>query len=191
MLMLLFVTNPVWNISSCQFVSAFHVEKSNAGLPWFFNCSLYNSLNWSAFTMSILSTTFFQPKEVLIFTSVCPSFARLVVTMITPFAPRTPKIAREDGSFRISIDSISEGFRKLILSLKRPSTIYKGVYPLMEFVPRIRISGSLPARPLFNTCTPAILPCREESGFMAGLLAKSSPLIFTVEPVRSRFFAVP
>ena len=45
---------------------------------------------------------------------------------ITPFAPRTPKMANEEGSLRTSIDSISAGFKKLILSLKIPSTTYRG-----------------------------------------------------------------
>ena len=44
------------------------------------------------------------------------------------------------GSIRISMDSMSSGFRKLMLSLNNPSTMYSGLYPLMEFVPRIRIS---------------------------------------------------
>ena len=75
------------------------------------------------------------------------SLAFLVVMIMTPFAPRTPKMASDDGSFRISIDSISSGLRKLMLSLNNPSTTYNGLYPLMEFVPRIRISGSAPACP--------------------------------------------
>ena len=125
------------------------------------------------------------------FTSVCPSLAFLVVMMMTPFAPRTPKMASDDGSFRISIDSISSGLRKLMLSLNNPSTTYNGLYPLMEFVPRIRISGSAPARPEFTICTPATLPCREDNGFVAGLLAISSPLMLVIEPVKSLFLALP
>ena len=191
MLMLLFVIKPVWKISSCQSVFAVHGVKSKRGVSSLVSCSLYNSLNCPASTMAILSTTDFHPKEVLMFTLVCPSFAFLVVIMITPFAPRTPKIANDDGSFRISIDSISSGFRKLMLSLKSPSTMYKGLYPLIELVPRIRISGSSPARPLLTICTPAILPCKEESGLVEGLLAISSPLILVMEPVKSRFFALP
>ena len=69
--------------------------------------------------------------------------------------------------------------------------MYSGLYPLMEFVPRIRISGSAPARPEFTICTPATFPCKEESGFIAGLLAISSPLTLVMEPVRSLFFALP
>ena len=153
------------------------------------SCSLYSSLNCEPFTSFTLSTTFLKPKEVLILTSVCPSLAFFVVMMMTPFAPRTPKIARDDGSFRISIDSMSSGFRKLMLSLNNPSTMYSGLYPLMEFVPRIRISGSDPARPELTICTPATFPCREDSGFIAGLLANSSPLILVIEPVKSLFFA--
>ena len=155
------------------------------------SCSLYNSRNCDPFTSFTLSTTFLKPKEVFIFTSVCPSLAFLVVMIITPLAPRTPKIASEDGSFRISMDSISSGLRKLMLSLNSPSTIYKGLYPLIEFVPRIRISGSEPARPEFTICTPATFPCKEESGFMAGLLASSSPLMLVIEPVKSLFLALP
>ena len=124
-------------------------------------------------------------------TRVCPSLAFLVVMMMTPFAPRTPKIASDDGSFRISIDSMSSGLRKLILSLNSPSTTYNGLQPLMEFVPRIRISGSAPARPEFTICTPATFPCKEDNGFVAGLLAISSPLTLVIEPVKSLFFALP
>ena len=69
--------------------------------------------------------------------------------------------------------------------------MYSGLYPLMEFVPRIRISGSDPARPELTICTPATFPCREDSGFIAGLLANSSPLILVIEPVKSLFFALP
>ena len=69
---------------------------------------------------------FFTPSEELTLTETLPDSPLLVVTMITPFAPLTPKIASDDGSFRTSIDSISDGFTKLILSLKIPSTIYNG-----------------------------------------------------------------
>ena len=127
MLILLLVMNPFWKISSCQSVLAFQLLKSKRAVSSLVSCSLYNSLNWSALVIAILSTTDFQPKDVLIFTLVCPSFAFLVVIMITPFAPRTPNMANEDGSFNTSIDSISSGLRKLILSLKSPSTIYKGL----------------------------------------------------------------
>ena len=60
--------------------------------------------------------------QLLILTRVCPSFAFLVVMIITPLAPRTPKMASDDGSFSISMDSMSCGFRKLMLSLNSPST---------------------------------------------------------------------
>ena len=56
-----------------------------------------------------------------------PSTGRLVVTKITPLAPRTPNMASEEGSFNTSIDSMSSGFRKLMLSLNRPSTTYSGL----------------------------------------------------------------
>ena len=78
-----------------------------------------------------------------------------------------------------------------MLSLNNPSTMYSGLYPLMEFVPRTRISGSEPALPEFITCTPAIFPCSADTGLTTGLLAISSPLMLVMEPVRSRFLALP
>ena len=69
--------------------------------------------------------------------------------------------------------------------------MYSGLYPLMEFVPRTRISGSEPALPEFITCTPAIFPCSADTGLTTGLLAISSPLMLVMEPVRSRFLALP
>ena len=39
---------------------------------------------------------------------VCPFAADLVVTRITPLAPRDPSIADPEASLRISIDSMSE-----------------------------------------------------------------------------------
>ena len=122
MLMLLLVMNPVWKISSCQLVFPVQSEKLYSGLPSFLNCSLYSSLNPSASVSAILSVTDLKPNEPLILTRVCPSFAFLVVMIITPLAPRTPKMASDDGSFSISMDSMSCGFRKLMLSLNSPST---------------------------------------------------------------------
>ena len=125
--MLLLVMKPVWKISSCQLVLPVQSVKLNSGLPSFFNCSLYNVLKPSASTMAILSVMALKPNDPLIFTRVWPSLAFFVVIMMTPLAPRTPKMASEDGSFRISMDSISCGFRKLMLSLNRPSTTYRGL----------------------------------------------------------------
>ena len=131
---------------------------------WLASCSLYSSLNCGPLTNFTLSTTFLKPKEVFILTKVCPSFAFLVVMMITPFAPRTPKMARDDGSFRISIDSISSGLRKLILSLNKPSTMYSGLYPLMEFVPRIRIPDRLRLVLSLQSAHLPLFPVRKKVG---------------------------
>ncbi|MNQ72167.1 hypothetical protein D3C85_868640 [compost metagenome] len=73
-----------------------------------------------------------------------PSFAFLEVIIITPLAPRTPKIANDDGSFKTSIDSISLGLIKLILSVNIPSTTYSGFVLYLLTVPLILTSGSAP-----------------------------------------------
>ncbi len=106
--------------------------------------------------------------------SVLPACPRFVVTIITPFAPRVPYMAVAEASFKISIDSISEGF---ILSsglsdgpvtaptlvpgtIKTPSITYRGsLLPFMEFVPLILIEEGAPGCPeLILTTTPAAFP---------------------------------
>ncbi len=51
----------------------------------------------------------------------------LVVTRITPFAPRAPYIAADEASLSTSIDSISFGFKNWKLDITTPSTTYSGL----------------------------------------------------------------
>ena len=78
-----------------------------------------------------------------------------------------------------------------MLSLKTPSTIYKGCTEPILIVPRIRISGAAPGVPLFTTDNPATLLCKEAIGLVLGLSAISLPAILTIDPVKSLLLAVP
>ena len=120
-----------------------------------------------------------------------PALAFLDEIIITPLAPRTPKIANEEGSFNTSIDSISLGLIKLILSVNIPSTTYNGFVLYLLTVPLILTSGSAPGCPEFTTDKPETLPCKDATGLVFGLSATIFPSTLTIEPVKSRFLAVP
>jgi len=49
--------------------------------------------------------------------NICPVLGLMVVINTTPFAPLEPYIDVEAASFKTSMDFISEGFKKLILSM--------------------------------------------------------------------------
>src|SRR5690606_34497233 len=159
--------------------------------PSFANLSSYNSLNSEASAISGTFTTFLNPRVELKLIVNFPALAFLVVTIITPLAPLTPKMAKDEASFRISIDSISLGLTKLISSAKIPSTTYKGLVLYLLLVPLILISGSCPSLPEFTTESPETLPCNEATGFDDGLSSTTSPDTVTIEPVKSLFCAVP
>src|SRR5690606_33245974 len=96
---------------------------------------------------------------------------RLVVTKITPLAPRAPYIAVEEASLSTSMEAISLGFIKSIGVLPlvnpvafrmTPSITYKGLLDtLTEVLPRIRIFALPPGRPeLTETLTPVNRPAK-------------------------------
>ena len=95
------------------------------------------------------------------------SVPRLVVIIITPFAPRTPYTAVADASFRIEMDSISFGSILLNVAASMPSTIINGADGSNNSVdwanvptPRIlNVEASWPGAPLFCTeRSPGIRP---------------------------------
>ena len=88
------------------------------------------------------------------------SRARLVVTMMTPLAPRAPYSEFEAASLRTDIDSTSCGLIMFMSSQGIPSTMNSGLWPaLMELKPRMRMDGTSPAAPeVVDICTPATFP---------------------------------
>ena len=103
-------------------------------------------------------------------------------------------MAVEEASFNISMDSISLGFKSLILpSIKgKPSTTYRGsLLAVIEPLPRTRIEGEAPGLLSLNTATPAALPCSDSNAFPTTDEVKASGLICAVAPVKSDFLAVP
>ena|SRR5436189_628797 len=97
----------------------------------------------------------------------------------------------DEGSLNTSIDSISAGFKKSILSCRIPSTTYTGLALLVLFTPLMRTTGVAPALPVLETVSPGTLPCKDEIGFVEGILATSSPFTEDIDPVRSLFLDVP
>jgi len=71
-------------------------------------------------------------------------------------------MAAAEPSFRISIDSISEGFNEFSPLLENaPSITYKGSVAPNVPAPRTSILISAPASPPFcNISTPGALPCK-------------------------------
>ena len=79
-----------------------------------------------------------------------PTIPFFVVITMTPFAPLAPYIAVDDASFKMSIDSISEGLRELLLkfSIGKPSITYNGELSCVtELFPLIEIEGAEPGVP--------------------------------------------
>ena len=64
--------------------------------------------------------------------------------------------------------------------------------PLSDELPRMRTVDEAPGScEELTTCTPATRPCNEASGFDAATIANRPASTLTIEPVRSRFSAVP
>ena len=118
----------------------------------------------------------------------------MVVTKITPLAPRTPKTAVEDASFNTLIFSTSLG-SICVKSRSTPSTKISGVELLLfnDPIPRIKIAGlSAPGSPEYCTAeTPFILPARAFPSEATGVFKRSVPLIDEIAPVIVTFFCVP
>src|SRR3546814_3306581 len=68
--------------------------------------------------------------------SVLPFSPLLVVIRMTPLAPRTPKTAVADASFRIDIDATSLASIVRILSRGTPSIKTSGLFPFKVAAPR-------------------------------------------------------
>ena len=127
---------------------------------------------------------------------VVPVLARLVVTIITPLAPRDPYIALADASLSTSILTISAGFicfRSPASPKGNPSTTTRGALdPFNELPPRIRTVDDAPGScDELTTCKPAARPCSKLSTELAGISCNLSIFTVATEPVRSLFFTLP
>ena len=118
----------------------------------------------------------------------------LVVTRITPFAPREPYTAVAEASFNTSIEAMSEGLRFCKEPPINPSITTSGpVSAVIELIPRTRIVLSCDGSPEpDNTDTPAIRPCNASETFPVGVVFKASDaLTDATAPVRSLFLWTP
>ena len=95
----------IWSIQSVFPLNKLY--EAYGGWPSLTKRSSSNVLNKLASAKSGLPVIYFTPVELENVTFNLPSFAFLVVTSITPLAPLTPNMAREDGSFNSSMDSMS------------------------------------------------------------------------------------
>src|SRR5688500_7493718 len=131
--------------------------------------------------------------------------------MITPLAPRDPKIAVAEAAFYISMEAMCEGlilanglisevFPKVevatspvFTSICTPSITYKGCVPeLKEFAPRMLIFTAAPGSPDEEViCTPATLPCNPSMKEMALDCCSSEDFTVATAPVRSDFLCAP
>ena len=105
-------------------------------------------------------------------------------------------MAEEEASFRISIDSMSEGLicdRLPASPMGNPSTTISGVFePLSELLPRIRTTAPAPGScEVFMICNPAARPCNSPSIDGAEMSLMASIFTETTDPVRSLFFMLP
>ncbi|MPM40376.1 hypothetical protein SDC9_87016 [bioreactor metagenome] len=134
------------------------------------------------------------PNEEVTLIFASPSAPRLVVTKITPLAPRTPKTAVADASFNTVTLSISLG-SICVNGRSTPSTNINGVESSSERlpIPRINIcASSAPGRPEYCTDdTPVIAPARALATLALGDLSNSSVPIELIAPVSVAFFCVP
>ena len=125
-------------------------------------------------------------------TEAFPVLPRLVVTRITPLAPRTPNTAVADASFRIEMSSISLG-SSCPNERSTPSTSTRGSALFSEPVPRTRITGSS-APGMAEGCTteiPGNLPCKALLTLATGAFSSSSPPTAETAPVMVTFFCCP
>ena len=125
-----------------------------------------------------------------------------MVIKTTPFAPLAPYKDVAAASFKISIFSMSFGFRKpnelcaspapplpcasVIGSTGTPSKTYKGcVPPSIELTPLIETPIPPPGSELSLTTTPAAWPCIKFSIEFVLFFSICSELICDMEPERS------
>ena len=125
-------------------------------------------------------------------TDALPTEPRLVVTRMTPFAPRTPNTAVADASFRTEMLSISFA-SSCEKERSTPSTRTSGSALFRDPTPRMRITGSsAPGIPEGCTAdTPGRLPCRAFATFGTGDFISPSPLTAETAPVMVTFFCWP
>ena len=93
------------------------------GFPPVLTSASFSSVAYSvALAISKLLLLNWNPSLAVKFTTAFPSVPCLVVTIITPLAPREPYMAVADASFSTSIDSMSCVLRKEMSSINIPST---------------------------------------------------------------------
>ena len=99
-------------------------------------------------------------------------------------------MAADAASLRTSIVSISPGFKKSIPPpITTPSTTNSGSDPLIEEVPRMRITAPDPGAPeLCITDTPEVRPCSAVSMRGSCNPSKSSAFTLEIAPVTFDFF---
>ena len=125
-------------------------------------------------------------------TDALPGAPRLVVTRMTPLAPRTPNTAVAEASFRIEMSWISLG-SSCPNERSTPSTSTSGFASFNEPVPRTRMTGSS-APGMADGCTteiPGNFPCRALLTLATGALSSSSPPTAETAPVTVTFFCWP
>ena len=112
----------------------------------------------------------------------------------TPLPALDPYKDVEAASFKIVIDSISDGLIEEISPLKMaPSTTYKGALSAFtEPKPRIvTLAASTGCQIEEVICTPEVFPSNAERALLNGRLSiKAAPTV-DAEPVKELFFAVP
>ena len=122
-----------------------------------------------------------------------PAFAFLVVTRMTPNAPRAPYTAVEEASFNTEIFSTSSGLTAF-KSPSTPSTNTKAEPPApMEVtLPRILILPVLTGLPsTIEIVKPGTSPCKERTTFGLLLFSSTSPDTLEIAPMMSRLFCTP
>ena len=112
----------------------------------------------------------------------------LVVTRITPLAPREPYTAVAEASFNTSMEAISAGFNDWREPPMNPSITTSGpVSAVIELIPRTRmVLSPLGSPEPESTDTPAIRPCKASDTLPVGVLFNASA-VFTeaTAPVKS------
>ena len=125
-------------------------------------------------------------------TEALPVVPRLVVTRMTPFAPRTPNTAVAEASLRTEMLSISLG-SSCEKERSTPSTRTSGSALFREPTPRMRMTGSS-APGMAEGCTaetPGRFPWRAFATFATGAFIRPSPLTAETAPVMVTFFCWP
>ena len=122
---------------------------------------------------------------------ILPVLAFLVVTRITPNAPRAPYIAEAAASFNTEIDSTSFGLIRLI-SPGTPSINTRGSPPFTEPRPRTLIDPPAPGCAVENEMlTLGITPWSIWVTLPTGRFSMSLDVTWVTAPVRFTFFCVP